>query len=147
MKVLAEQKNHIVQAVRETLAADPLISIRRMQQMVEIQTGRSVSDKYLSKLLVDIRQDAVANSDPNKVRARMEAMRARYEPLTKNLLTIAWSTKGVAFKERLATIKTAAHLDLMLLRAEIYTGAFDKQGAVVELKERATFSRSIKLRN
>ena len=145
MKILPEQKQHIVQVVREVIAADPLVSIRRMQQRVETQTGRSISDKYLTHLLGEIRQEAVAKSDPNKIKARMEVMRARYKPLATNLLTIAWSREGVTHKDRLAMIKTAAHLDMMLLRAEGYTGAFDKQGTAFELRERATFSRSMRI--
>jgi hypothetical protein len=145
MKVLSEQKNHLKEAVRKILVADPLITIRHMQNLVEIDTGRSIGSKYLVQLMDEIRQEAGANADPDKVKARIQAMRARYEPIATNLLTIAWTGHKVTHKDRIACIKATAYLDTMLLRAEMYAEAFDRRGTVIELKEKATFSRSVRI--
>jgi len=136
MKILPEKEEFLKNTIRNAIAVNPLVSIRRMQEIVECNTGRSISDKYASKLMHKIRRQAVIQSDRKQMNERLAEIRERFRVLTDDLFrTIYWKPEFIkqygiscpSYKERLAAMKLLAQLDLALFHAELDAGMFENR--------------------
>ncbi|HEY4513070.1 MAG TPA: hypothetical protein VJH06_00970 [Candidatus Paceibacterota bacterium] len=141
MKILEEKEEYILNTIRDNIALNPMVSIRGMQKAIEKRTGRSISDKYVSKLMHKIRVRAIVQSDRKKLNVRLAEVREKYRVLSENLMrTIYWDPKSRELcgiqkpteKERQAAIKLLAQLELALLRTELDMGLFENRQ--VEIK-------------
>ena len=141
MKVLPEHQEILQNAIRNAIAANPLVSIRRMQQIVESNTGRPIGDKYVSKLMLKIRRQAVVESDRKKMNERLAEVRERYRLLIEDLQRIicwkpeylkAYGTQYPNFKERLAAMRLLAQLEIALFQAELQAGMFQDRQLAIE---------------
>ncbi len=141
MKIILEKENFLKSNVRDIIAINPLVSIRKMQEMVERNTGRPISDKYVVKLMHKVRREALIQSDRKKLNVRLAEVRERYRVLMENLnRTIYWKRQyfqdyGLdepTYAERLQAIKLIAKLDLDLFKAELSAGMFEDRRIAVE---------------
>jgi hypothetical protein len=157
MKMLEEKEEMLKKTIRNAMAINPFISIRGTQALVEQNTGRSISDKYVSRLMRKIRRQAVVQSDRKQMNERLAEVRERFRLLTEYLYRIVyWKYEylrdyGVEMpkcKDKLAAMKLLAQLELALFRAELQTGAFqDHQGVEIEMREQLIgISRTMTLR-
>lgn len=143
MKILPEKEEFLRSTIRDAIAANPLVTIRGMQEIVEYNTGRPISDKYVVRLMHKIRRRAVIQSDRKKMNERLAEVRERYRLLMDDLMrTIYWKPEFLemyalqppSFKERLAAMKLLAQMELALFRAELDAGMFeDRQAAIDEM--------------
>lgn len=143
MKIIPEKEEYIKMTIRNSIALNPLVSIRKMQEMVEKNTGRSISDKYAAKLMRKVRRQAVVESDRKQINERLAEVRERYRMLIEDLTrTIYWKPDFLndyglhrpSFKERHAAIKLVAQLELALFKAELDAGMFqDRRTAIAEM--------------
>jgi hypothetical protein len=143
MKILPEKEDFLKNTIRNAIAVNPLVSIRRMQEIVEHNTGRSISDKYTSKLMQKIRRQAIIQSDRKQMNERLAEIRERFRVLTDDLFrTIYWNPDFLkqyglsypSYKERLAAMKLLAQLDLALFHAELDAGMFEnRQTAIADM--------------
>lgn len=143
MKVLHQQEEYLRENVRDALALDPLITIRRLQKIIEHNTGRTISDKYLMRLLGKVRRQIIFESDRKKVSARIAEVRERYATLQKHLYHIIYwmpqyrpkyGIREPKVSERINAIRTVAQMDLELLKAELDVGAYEnRQAALTEM--------------
>jgi len=140
MKILPEQEEFLQTNIRNAIALNPLVSIRKMQGIIERNTGRSVSDKYVAKLMAKIRRGAIIQSDRKQINERMTEVRERFRMLTEHLLLIIYwvpeylNKYGVQYpstKEKFAAIKLLGQMDLALFRAELDAGIFENKQAVL----------------
>jgi len=157
MKMLEEKEEMLKKTIRNAMAVNPFISIRGTQALVEHNTGRSISDKYVSRLMQKIRKQAVIQSDRKQMNERLAEVRERFRILTEYLYRIVyWKYEylkdyGVEmpkYKDKLAAMKLLAQLELALFRAELQAGAFeDQKGAMIEMREQVVgISRTMTLR-
>jgi len=154
MKVLPEKEEFLKTTIRNAIALNPLVSIRRMQEIVEKNTGRSISDKYLNRLMHKIRRQAVVQSDRKQINERLAEVRERYRVLMDDLCrTIYWRPEFLhdyglqypSFNERLAAMKLLAQLELALFRAERETGMFEnKQTAINEMLQQGVLPTELR---
>lgn len=149
MKMILEKENYLKGQIRDIVALNPLVSIRKTQELVEQNIGRSIGDKYVSKLMYKIRREAVIQSDRKKINERLAEIRELYRVLMDDLKRrIYWkpdflSDYGIAYpsvKERMGAMKLLAQMELALFRAEIMAGAFDQ--GTLEVKEQVVLSRT-----
>lgn len=108
-------------------------------------TGYSIGDKYLGKLMGKVQREAVIRSDRKKRNERLAEVRERHRVHMRFLQqVIYWKPEflkeyGLArpsLKERIAAIKCMSQMDVGLMKAEILTGAFDPDGPIsIELSE------------
>lgn len=153
--MLEEKEDMLVKTIRNAMAINPFVTIRAMQGMVEKNTGRSISDKYVSKLMYKIRRQAVVQSDRTLMNERLAQLRERNRVLLEDLYRIIYwrhdylNLYGVEMpkcKDKIAAMRLVAQLDAALFRTELLAGAFESQnGATVELKEHIGFSRTVRL--
>ncbi len=136
MKILEHKEEFIVWRIRDAIALDPLVSMRKLQKVIKENTGRSISDKYLSKLMKKIRTKTIVESDRKQLNERLAEVRERYRVLSENLMrTIYWDWTSMQKcgiqkpkeKERQSAIKLLAQMELALLKAELDVGAFEDQ--------------------
>lgn len=141
MKILPQQEAHLRETIRDALALDPLMTVRRLQVIVKSNTRRTISDKYLMKLLHKVRREIVVQSDNKKLTARLAEVRELHATLRKQLLRIAyWSPVGSAdhgitrprASEQINAIKTVVQMDLDLLKAELEVGIYEDRRAALE---------------
>ena len=141
MKILPQQEAHLREMVRDSLALDPLMTVRRLQKIITNNTHRTISDKYLMRLMHKVRRDVVIHSDRKKLTDRLAEIRERHETLRKQLLRIAyWSPVGSAdhgitrpkASEQINAIKTVVQMDLALLKAELEVGIYEDRRVALE---------------
>lgn len=140
MKVILEKEEFLQNTIRNAIAVNPLVSIRRMQEIVKQNTGHSISDKYTTKLMKKIRRRAVIQSDRKLMNERLSEVRERFRVITDDLFrTIYWRPEffidyglvNPSPKERLAAMKLLGQLELALFRAEVDTGVFENRQIIV----------------
>jgi len=116
-----------------------MVPIRRMQEIVEKNTGRSICDKYAAKLMHKVRRQAVVESDRSQINIRLPEMKERFCMSSEQLLrTIYWKREflhdyGIKmpdWRERNAAIKLLAQLDIALLKTEMMAGVFERNYGV-----------------
>lgn len=154
MKMLQEKEDFLKNTIRNAIAVNPLVSIRRMQEIVESNTGRSISDKYVSKLMRKIRRQAVIQSDRKQMNERLAEIRERFRVLTDDLFrTIYWKPDfikqyGLSYpsqKERFVAMKLLAQLDLALFHAELDAGMFeDRQKAIGDMLQQGMLPNELR---
>jgi len=135
MKILPENEELMRRTVRNALAILPMTSIRRMQELVEKNTGRPISDKYAAKLMHKVKRQAIVESDRSQINVRLAEMKEPFRMSSEQLTrTIYWRREflnefGIRqpdWKERNAAIKLMAQLDIALLKAEMMAGVFER---------------------
>ncbi|MDB5238268.1 MAG: hypothetical protein JWM46_538 [Candidatus Kaiserbacteria bacterium] len=150
MKVLPQQRHFLSGIISEALANDPLVSIRSMQTIIKDSTGRSISDKYVARIMNENRITLTQGlADRPRVEERIAEVRKQYQKFIKDLTTIAYKGRDIGFKDRLAAIKLVAQLEVALLRAELQTGVFENRSEnEIELKEEISrISRTVTVRS
>lgn len=143
MKILEEKEKFIYQTIRDSLALNPMISIRGLQEAFQIRTGHTISDKYVSKLREKMRRKAIIESDRKQLKDRLSEVRERYRVLSENLWrTIYWNWESLKLcgiqkpteKERQSAIELLAKMELALLKTEFEIGVFEnRQLAISEM--------------
>lgn len=154
MKILPEQEEFLQCYVRDCLAINPMVPIRKMQELVLTNTGRSISDKYLARLMLKIRRQVVFQSDQKKISERLAEVREKYRVLSDQSSRIAyWRTDFLnlyglqepSLRERLAAIKTMAYLETSLFKNELYAGMFEnKQLAIEQMLEQGVLPTELR---
>jgi hypothetical protein len=135
MKILPENEELLRKAVRNAIAINPTVSIRRMQKIVEKNVGRAISDKYASKLMHKVKRQAIIESDRSQINVRLAEMKDRFRMSSEQLLRVIYwkrefqldfGIKQPEWRERNAAIKLLVQLDIALLKAEMMAGVFER---------------------
>lgn len=155
MKIQKEKREILKTLVRDIIAYDPLISIRRAQKIIESREEYTIGNKFLSRLMTEVRQEARIHSDNKEIGNRLTEVRERFRLLIKQLGRIAyWDVEiGMTYKiseptiaERYRAIKLIGQLELSLLRAEFALGLFGNMKVnKVELSKSQTTTLKVEL--
>lgn len=148
MKILPPQEEYLRKTIRDALALNPLVSIRGIQDHVKYRTDRTISDKYVSKLLYKVRREVVVQSDRTALRARLVEVKERYRMLIEQLYCIVFwpipysdrsdnsyishSMRMPSAAERTAAVKTIAQMEMALMKAELDIGLFEDRRTAIE---------------
>ena len=143
MKMLPAQEQTLKNAIRNLIALDPLISIRSLQNQMLRQTGHSISDKYLNKLVHKVRRQVVIESDRKRLQERFGEVKERFRVMMDRLWLIVFyrfpesMKSGIqppTNKEITEATKTLAQMELALMRMEIDVGLYeDRRNAIEEM--------------
>lgn len=143
MKMILEKEDFLKNTIRDIVAVNPMVSVRRMQKLVEVNTKHSISKNYTAKLMEKMRRKAVIESDRKKVNERLAEMRERQrvhlEYLERMLLWRPeyhrdYGMQEPTLKEKMMAIKVQAHLENSLFRTELAAGVFEnRQIAIAEM--------------
>lgn len=157
MKIQKEKREILKTAVRDIIAQEPLVSIRRAQKAVEHRTEYSIGDKFLSRLMSEVRQEVRGYSDNKELGDRLTEVRERFRVLIKQLSRVAYwdfdvgRTYAIAeptVAERYRAIKLIGQLELSLLRTEFALGLFGNMKVKkVELSKSQTTTLKVGFEN
>lgn len=154
MKIQLEKREMLKTLVRDIIAQDPLISIRKAQKVIE---GReyAIGNKYLSRLMTEVRQEVRGYSDNKEIGDRLTEVRERFRLLIKQLNRIVYWDFDIArtynipeptVAEKYRAIKLIGQLELSLLRTEFALGLFgNKKVTKVELSKSQTTTLKVGL--
>lgn len=136
MKIPPEKEELLKNTVRNGMALSPLISIRKMQALVEHNLGRPISDKYVAKLMYKVRRQVVIQSDRKQLNERLAEVRDRHRAMMERLVQVAFwkydflkesNIQRPSIKEQIAAMKALSQMEQSLFRTELYTGAFESR--------------------
>lgn len=137
MKITDTQEDALRRYVRDAIAIDPLISLRKLQVVIEKKCGRTLSQAYLIKLIRKSRGDARVLADKEKVEARIQQIRETYRILREGLFNIAYPPEGLAAaKDRIRAMEAIAKLEYNQARIEMDLGLFTRHIGEVAINHR-----------
>lgn len=140
MKYLPQQEEYLRKTIRDILALNPLITVRGMQDHLKYQTGRSISNQYVMKLMFKARRQVIIESDRKALRARFIEVKERYRVMIEQLSHIVFWTIGdvkngipkPSTTERISAIKAITQMDIALMKAELDIGLFENRRSAIE---------------
>jgi hypothetical protein len=157
MKILSPKRQFLQTAVRNIVAANPLVPIRRVQELVRQRTDRSISKNFASRLMDEVRDQAINESNQKEVNERVSELRERHRILIEYLTRVQnWQPDYVweygmrnepTLRERMAAIKLISQLELTLFKAESITGLFERKGATLQITRSQSTTLKVDLKN
>jgi len=141
MKIIPEKEEFLRETVRNAIALNPLVSIRKMQELVEHNTGRSISDKYVAKLMMKVRRQAIVQSDRKKMNERLAEVREKHRILLDHLNRVVYwkwdfqkeyGLPEPKYRDRFSAMRLISQMELALFRAELDAGMFEDKRAATE---------------
>lgn len=143
MKILSPKREFLQSTVRNIIAANPIAPIRRVQELVKQRTEHSIGKNFTSRLMEEVRDQAINESNQKEVSERVSELRERHRILIEYLTRVQnWQPSYVwdygmgkepTLKERMAAIKLISQLELALFKAESITGLFEGKGATLQV--------------
>jgi len=121
-------------AIRDARAADPLISVAGLEQVLERRFNRGFSRTYVKKLAEKVLRQSLIEADRTKIEERLNVTREKFRLAGERLLKIIqWEPPEDDPKARapynddvIEASKNLAMLDIALLKAEIECGMYRK---------------------
>lgn len=138
-KVAHAFEAEIRRSIRDALALDPLMTIKKLMVVLEKKFSHSFDFRYISRLVKKVNKEALPNLEREKLEPRLRQMRETLRIGRENLLKIAYGQpdydKGPkpTFADRNAAWRTIAMMEKLQMDVEIDIGLYAKQnpGALV----------------
>jgi hypothetical protein len=143
MKRTHEAEERIRRIIRDSIAVDPLISLRSLQDVLQRRNFQIGDLNYISKLRKKVETEALANIDRSEINPRLAKTQERFRLIFGKLNQIAFwprdaeeKTMPPTYKDQIAALKALAQLDIALLSAEMDAGIFTRHIGLVEEQRR-----------
>lgn len=125
MRILPPVEEEMRRVIRDARAADPLISVAGLEQVLEQRFNRGFSRKYVKKLADKVHRQAIMQADRTQIGERMNTTREKFRIASNRLLQVIQAPSALN-KDVIEASKNFAMLELALMQAEI-TNGFYKQ--------------------
>jgi len=139
-KYTSEYEEEIKIAIRDFITIDPSVSIKRLAKYLKekkfaTSQGNELDEKYISRLLKDVRQEQIDKVDKTLLAERVAEIKEHHRLIYEKLVKIAFYTKEMnqsgmpvpSYKDQIDALKTINKLDLEILQVEINAGLFEKK--------------------
>jgi hypothetical protein len=134
MRIVPEVEAQIRRVIRDARAKDPLITVGRIERLLEQEFNRGFSYQYVAKVVEKVEREAMVEIDRTKIEQRLKFTRENYRMMREELLKIVYwtpehGTPGVPkplAKDRVEAAKVVVMLDLAILNAEAAAGMYKK---------------------
>ena len=149
MRKLPEQEERIRRAIRDILAIDPLISDRKLPDVLlerGFRTGNnSALDRhYIARLKKKIHAQAVREADNQLLGSRIVEFKEKNRLVFDRLVRIAFYTEDLqkqvniapTYMEQIAALNSIVKLDLAVFHAELGAKVFEKHIKLIEKEKR-----------
>lgn len=150
MKKKTEMEVILKDAIRDHLALNPFISVRKMSVQLHLHGYHSASDgimdwHYISRLMKEVRIENVAKLSPENRIERLVALKERHRVLTSLLLPIAKGERSIyydkivepTFRDQIAAANTILKWDKELLFAESQLNLLNRTQSIEKKRTRA----------
>lgn len=158
MKVLPPVEEKLRQVVRDARAANPLIRVNALQEVLEKRFNRGFSARYIAKLADKVMRESLLEADNTQLRERLNVTREKFRIASEALRQIfQWEpgepkegetlaeylrrVKPPAAEDVIEAAKNFAMLDAALLKVELECGLYkdaqlaEKQAAALALPD------------
>lgn len=139
MPFVPEQKeSRMRRIVRDTLAIDPLISERALQEIVIQKINHPIDRAYLRKLIRKVNGEVAIVADREKVETRIAQLRENNRLLREALLKIAYPTPQMLVKhsDQLRAIEIIAKIEHTQAKLEMDFGLFTRHLGQIDIDHR-----------
>lgn len=149
-KVPNEKESEIKLAIRDALVLDPLISLRRLQKVLQEKrfttaSGTPLDKDYINRLIRKLTRENAEKVNRQEVAGRIAELKERYRLLYDKLLRIAFfdyekiepGAPIPKHKDQIAAINTIIKWDLAILQAEMDAGIFERKLGTLEVEKRS----------
>ncbi len=138
-KVAHAFEAEIRRSIRDALALDPLMTIKKLMEILEKKFSHSFDFRYISRLVKKVNKETLPDLDREKLEPRLRQMRETLRIGRENLLKIAFgqadSEKAPkpSYADRNAAWRAIAMFEKLQFDLELDTGLYNKQnpGALV----------------
>lgn len=144
MKVTDRVEFELRRAIRDIIAADPLVSGRKILELIEKKFDRSMNPGYLARLIKKVNREMVPNLDKEKIEHRVRDLRENYRLARERLLHIAYgevftNSLGIpmvpSVTEQIRAWETIGRLGKNLLDMEMDLGIYTRHIGELEVNE------------
>lgn len=139
MRKRSEVEEHIKQVIRDTIAVNPIVSVRKVQSALFDAGLRTYQAKpldwyYVAKLVRKIHNENIATLKFEDKSARLIILREKYRVVSEKLLkVIMYDFKNPAadvprptYQEQIAAINMLMRWELAIFYAEVEAGVFNR---------------------
>jgi hypothetical protein len=112
MRILPPVEEEMRRAIRDARAADPLISVSGLEQVLEKRFNRGFSRKYIAKLADKVLRQALIEADRTKIEERLNVTREKFRLASEKLVEIIQDNPKD--EDAIEAAKNLAMLDLAL---------------------------------
>lgn len=133
--MILEKEEFLKNTIRNIVGINPFVSIRKMQELVEKDTGYPISKNYTAKLVRKTRQRVIVESDRKQMNERLSEVREKHRIFMEYLSRVLyWKVQyyrdfGIqepTLKEKMMAMRLHADLERSLFKTEVTMGAFEK---------------------
>lgn len=148
-KINDDKELDLKRIIRDTISLDPLISTRRLQDVLHrngfsTANGNPLDREYIGKLIRKLRKEASSNVDRQVIAERLAGTKERFRVMTDRLLKIAfWDYTKMqdgmfppTYQEQIRAIDTVMKWDIAILNAEMDAGIFQRNLGKLEIEKR-----------
>lgn len=141
MQVSQNYEIEIRRLVRDAYAIDPLITWRKICDLVEKKTGRKISHQYLNRIIKKVHGETAVRIDKERIEPRLQQMRETFRIAKENLVRIASGQTNPGElsplpKDKIAAWKAIAYIDKILVDVEMDLGIYDRKIGTVDIQHR-----------
>jgi hypothetical protein len=130
MKIGSDTKERLKRIIRDTLAIEPMISLRELQVVLLKKNIRMGNLNSLAKLRKEITAEAVEEADRTKILERFSQMDERARLMREQLFRVIFPSDKESVRptvsDQISAMNTVMNADLKLLRAALDMGIYRK---------------------
>lgn len=149
MQKLSSQEDKIKRAIRDIVAFDPLISDRKLPEILfdrgfKTANNNPLTRGYIAKLRDKVHKQAVHEANNQKLGSRLAEFKEKNRIVFDRLIRIAFYTDDLkkdgtpppSFKDQIAALTAIVRLDIMVFNAEMDAGVFERHIGTLEIEKR-----------
>ncbi len=137
-KVSEYKEARLRRVIRDTLAIDPIISLRSLQDVVEKKINHSIDLEYLSKLIKKVNGEIAVRADTEKVDVKIAQLRESNRMIREALLKIAYPQPQMMVKhsDQLRALELIAKIEHTQAKLEMDFGLFTRHLGQLDVDHR-----------
>ncbi len=149
MRKLPAQEEKIRQSIRDIIAFDPLVTDKKLSEILFDRGIKTISNtplnrQYVGRLRQKIHKQAVYDADNQKLGPRLVEFKEKNRLVFDRLVRIAFYTDDLkkdgtpppSVKDQIAALTAIVRLDLLVFNAEMDAGVFERHIGTLEIEKR-----------
>ena len=150
MRKLPAQEEKIRRAIRDIVVVDPLVSHKRLCEILfdrgfKTAANTPLDRHYVARLQQKLHKQAVYEADNQKLSPRIVEFKEKNRLVFDRLVRIAFYSDDLkketstppSFKDQIAALVAIVRLDIMIFNAEMDAGVFERHIGTLEIEKRS----------
>lgn len=136
-KLSHAHETEIRRAIRDSIALDPLFSLKSLLGILEKRFNHAYDHEYIARLLKKVHAEATPNLDRQQVSDRLRKVRETMRLGQENLLKLAYGQANnggmISARDRIAAWRAVALLEKLQLDAELDLRIYERTSPIGEM--------------